>query len=87
MMTRTNRLRNLEALAIFTTAIGVVALVGVYFPILNSGFYLTSVHEKALPSIAHYVVGTPIALLILAIGWRLNRKAERLRKEERGATA
>ena len=66
--------------AVLVTGVGVLFLVGVYFPILNPGFYLVNFHQQALPSIIHYIIGTPFALLILAGGWRLNRKSEKLRK-------
>ena len=62
------------------TAIGVLFLVGVYFPILNPDAYEISFHQRSLPSIWYYIMGTPIALLILAVGWHFKRKAEKLNK-------
>jgi protein-S-isoprenylcysteine O-methyltransferase Ste14 len=69
-----------ETAAALVTAIGILFLVGVYFPILNPDMYQISFHTRSFPSIAHYIIGTPIALLILAVGWHFNRKSEKLKK-------
>jgi uncharacterized membrane protein len=75
--------RAYDTVAAIVTAIGVLFLIGVYFPILNPGMYQTSFHHQKLPSIGHYTIGTPIALLILAVGWHFNRESEKLRKNGR----
>jgi hypothetical protein len=72
-----------ETAATLVTAIGVIFLIGVYFPILNPGFYRISLHHQSLPSIGHYILGTPIGLSILAVGWYFNRKAAQLKKNQR----
>jgi hypothetical protein len=72
--------REYDTVAAFVTGIGVLFLVYIYLPIVNPGTYQVSFHHERLPSIAHYVIGTPIALLILAAGWHCNKQSEKLKK-------
>jgi len=72
--------RTYDSAAVLLTAFGVLFLVGVYLPLLNPDTYEVSFHQQNLPSIGHYIVGTPIAMLILAIGWHFKRRSDRLKK-------
>ena len=62
-------------------AIGVLALVGVYYPIINQAQFSIDFHRDTMP-LAWYVLGTPFSLLILRVAWHFNRKAERKKLEE-----
>lgn len=62
--------------------VGSLILVAVYYPILNPIQYQIDSHDD-LPSVDYYILTTPIPLAILWVSWRLNKKAQQLKKEEK----
>jgi hypothetical protein len=70
-----------ESIAAVLALVGAVALVAVYYPILNSEqFSLDSGRDNA--PLSRYILGAPASLFILAAAWHFNRKAMRLKREE-----
>ena len=61
---------------------GVVLLVAVYFPVINPQQYNLDSGGAGAPMI-RYVLGTPIALFILWVAWRVNRRAQMLNRTEK----
>jgi hypothetical protein len=70
-----------EVLAAASAIIGAFILVVVYYPLLNPVQFEIDSHEEP-PSLWHYILATPIPLLILAASWCLNRKAQRLKQDD-----
>lgn len=62
--------------------LGALILVAVYYPLLNPIQYEIDSH-KDLPSVGYYIIMTPISLAILWASWKLNRKAQQLKREEK----
>jgi|GEM_PF-6544592 hypothetical protein len=60
---------------------GAVALVGVYYPIINRAQFRIDFHRHNMP-LGWCLLGTPVSLAILAASWHLNRKAGRIKREE-----
>ena len=75
-----------EIAAAITALLGAFILVCVYFPLLNPGMHKVETGHRGEP-LGYYLVLTPIPLLILVASWRINRKAQRLKQEERDADA
>jgi hypothetical protein len=67
-----------EIIAAILMALGAVLLVVVWFPVINPAQYEMLSHQKS-PPLARYLVGTPVALLVLARAWYFNRKARTLK--------
>jgi H+/Cl- antiporter ClcA len=68
-----------EIIAATLLMLGAVLLVVVWFPVINPGKYEMLSHQASAP-LARYLVGTPVALLMLAGAWHFNRKARRLKQ-------
>jgi hypothetical protein len=75
-----------ESVATVLALVGAVALVGVYYPIINRAQFSIDFGRDDMP-VGWYIVGTPCALLILVVAWRLNRQAARLKQQERDPEA
>ena len=73
-----------ESVAAVLALVGAVALVAVYYPVLNpEQFSLDSGRDGA--PLSRYLLGTPAALFVLAAAWHFNRKAVRIKREEQAA--
>jgi lysylphosphatidylglycerol synthetase-like protein (DUF2156 family) len=73
-----------ESIAASLAVVGAIALVTVYYPILNPvQFSLDFGQDNA--SLSRYFIGTPVSLLILTIAWHFNSNARKLKKEEKNA--
>jgi hypothetical protein len=70
-----------ESMAAVLALFGAVALVAVYYPIINPEQFSLDAGRDSMPLI-WYIVGTPIALFILVTAWCLNCKAARLKRED-----
>jgi hypothetical protein len=69
-----------ESIAAGLAVVGAIALVAVYYPILNPiQSSLDSGQDNA--PLSRYFIGTPASLVILAIAWYFNSKSRKLRKE------
>ncbi len=71
-----------EILATLGALVGAFVLVCIYFPLLNPGAYKIQSGQTGEP-LSYYLIATPFPLLILAASWYLNRKAQRLKREEK----
>lgn len=71
-----------EIVAAILMMFGAVLLVAVYFPLINPIQYRLDSHQEAAP-LSRYILGTPVALLILWSAWHFNRKARGLKPDER----
>jgi hypothetical protein len=71
-----------EIIAAVSAMLGALILVSVYYPVLNPIQYEIDSHED-LPSVGYYIIMTPIPLAILWVSWKLNRKAQQLKREEK----
>ena len=72
-----------EVLAAIMMIVGAVCFVYVYIPIINPELYAMSTDRETAP-IMRYIVGTPVALLILMGAWYCKRKAQKLKLESEG---
>ena len=70
-----------ESIAAVLALIGAVALVGVYYPVINPEQFSFDSGRDGMPLI-WYIIGTPVALFILVTAWRLNCQARHLKHEE-----
>jgi predicted Co/Zn/Cd cation transporter (cation efflux family) len=70
-----------ESIAAVLALVGAVALVAVYYPILNPVQFGMDTGRDRAP-LGRYILGTPASLFILAAAWHFNRKAMRLKREE-----
>jgi len=70
-----------ESIATVLALVGAVALVAVYYPILNPEQFSLDFGQDSAP-LSRYIIGTPLSLVILVAAWRFNRKAMRLNREE-----
>jgi hypothetical protein len=70
-----------ESIGAVLALVGAVALVAVYYPILNPEQFSLDSSRDNVPLI-RYTLGTPASLFILATAWHFNRKAMRLKREE-----
>lgn len=68
-----------EIIAAILLTLGAVLLVVVWFPVINPAQYEMLSHQES-PPLARYLVGTPVALLVLARAWYFNRKARTLKR-------
>jgi hypothetical protein len=57
-------------------------LVGVYFPVLNPGFWRNISNQEGAP-VSRYILGTLASLLIFSGAWYFNCKARTLKREEK----
>ena len=73
-----------EIAAAITALFGAFILVCVYFPLLNPRMHQIETGQTGEP-LGYYVLLTPIPLLILVASWRLNRKAQKLKQEDKDA--
>jgi hypothetical protein len=73
-----------ESIAAILALVGAVALVAVYYPIINPGQFSMDFDRDDMPLI-WYILGTPASLFILAAAWHFNRKAAYLKREEQDA--
>jgi hypothetical protein len=73
-----------EIAAAVTALVGAGILVGVYFPLLNPRQYRVETGRLEEP-LAYFLFLTPIPIVILVVSWRLNRKAQALKQEEKNA--
>jgi len=73
-----------EIAAAITAVMGAFLLVFLYYPVINPGQYILDTGNKGEP-FGYYLILTPIPLMILVAAWRLNRKAQSLKIEERNA--
>jgi hypothetical protein len=71
-----------EVLAATLMMVGVLLLIVVYYPSINPTQYKIDNHQEAAP-MSRYIFGTPISFLILAGAWYFNRKAQKLKKDEK----
>jgi hypothetical protein len=71
-----------EIVAAIMMMFGAVLLVAVYFPVINPEQYRLESHQETA-SLSRYIVGTPISFLILGGAWYFNRKARRLKRDEK----
>ena len=70
-----------ESIAAVLALVGAVALVAVYYPILNPVQFSMDTGRDSVP-LSRYILGTPASLFILTAAWHFNRKAMRLKREE-----
>lgn len=70
-----------EILATVSAMVGAVLLVFTYYPIINPTQYRIDNHRETAPE-SRYVLGTPVAFLILSGAWYLNRKTQKLKRDE-----
>lgn len=70
-----------EIAAALSALIGAFILVAVYFPLLNPGLHKVETGRTGEP-LGYYLVITPFPVLILVASWLLNRKAQRIKKQE-----
>ena len=73
-----------EILAATSMMVGAVLLVFVFYPNINPIQYRIDNHQQAAP-MSRYILGTPISFLILAGAWYFNRKAQKLKRDEKAA--
>lgn len=71
-----------EIIAALLAIFGAFILVGVYMPVLNPVQTKIETHQE-LPSLGYYFVVTPIPLAVLFAAWYFNRKAQRLKGEQK----
>ncbi|HEY5044164.1 MAG TPA: hypothetical protein VIK53_19510 [Verrucomicrobiae bacterium] len=71
-----------EIIAAVLMTLGAVVLVCVYWTILDPILYRLDSHQWRTP-VSRYVIGTPISLLILSASWYFNRKAQKLKRDEK----
>ena len=71
-----------ESIASLLAVIGAVALVGVYYPIINQEQFSIDFHRDDMP-LSWYILGTPLSLAILFAAWHFNSRATRQKREER----
>jgi len=70
-----------ESIAAVLALVGAVALVAVYYPILNPVQFSMDSGRDSVP-LSRYILGTPGSIFMLAAAWYFNRKAMRLKREE-----
>jgi len=75
-----------EIAAIITALVGAGILVCVYFPLLNPGMHKVETGHIGEP-LGYYILLTPIPLVILIASWRLNRTAQKLKREDQETRA
>ena len=68
-----------EIAAATIAILGAVLLVSVYFPIINPDQYHIDSHGGTL-SVWRFIFGTPFSLAILCASWRVNLRAQALKK-------
>jgi H+/Cl- antiporter ClcA len=73
-----------EFVAAVLALVGAFALVALYMPVINPGLTKVETHQDG-PPVSFYILFTPIPLLILLASWYFNRKAQRLKKDEKNA--
>jgi len=71
-----------ETIAAGLAVFGAIALVAVYYPIINPIQYSLDSGQDNAP-LSRYFLGTPFSLLILIAAWRSNRKAMQVRKNKK----
>jgi hypothetical protein len=70
-----------ESIGAVLALVGAVALVAVYYPLLNPVQFNLDTGQDYVP-LSRYIFGTPGSLLILAAAWHSNCKARRLKLGE-----
>ena len=75
-----------EILATVLALSGAFILAAVYYPVLNPIQFRLDTRQESAP-LSRYILGTPISLLVLWVSWYFNRKAQRLKQEERGGNS
>ena len=73
-----------EIVAAVSAIVGAFLLVGLYMPIINPVQTRIETHQES-PPVSFYILFTPIPLLILSASWYCNRKAQRLKRDEKDA--
>lgn len=71
-----------EALGMITALLGALLLVVAFFPILNPGRHRLETGHSGEP-LGYYLITVAIATLVLSAAWYFNRKAQRLKREEK----
>jgi hypothetical protein len=71
-----------EILAMTSAMVGAVLLVFTYYPVINPIQYRIDNHRETAP-VSRYILGTPVSLLILSGAWYLNRKTQKLKRDEK----
>jgi hypothetical protein len=71
-----------EILAAVTAMVGAVFLVFTYYPIINPIQYGIDNHRETVP-VSRFILGTPVSLLIMSGAWYFNRRAQKLKRDEK----
>jgi len=71
-----------EAVGILAALFGAFVLVAALSPLINPGRHRLETGHSEEPS-SYYLLAIPIPILILSAAWYFNRKAQRLRREEK----
>jgi predicted Co/Zn/Cd cation transporter (cation efflux family) len=71
-----------ELVAATLMMVGAVLLVFVFYPYINPVQYRIDNHRETAP-MSRYIFGTPVSVLILRAAWYFNRKARRLKRDEK----
>ena len=71
-----------EILAMTTAMLGVVLLVFTYYPVINTIQYRFD-NPREIAPFSRFILGTPVSLLILSGAWHLNRKTQKLKRDEK----
>ena len=71
-----------EIVAATMMMLGAVLLVFVYYPNINPVQYRFDSHQESAP-MSRYIIGTPVSLLVLLVAWYFNRKARKLKRDEK----
>src|SRR6266852_9870150 len=71
-----------EIVGAVSAMLGAVLLVFTYYPVINPIRYRIDNHHEPAP-VSRYILGTPVSLLILSGAWYFNRKAQKLKRDEK----
>jgi hypothetical protein len=71
-----------EIIAAVSAIFGAFLLVGIYMPLINPVQTKIETHQES-PSVSYYIILTPIPLAVLSASWYFNRKAQRLKRDEK----
>jgi hypothetical protein len=71
-----------EILAAVLAMFGAVLLVFTYYPFINPIQYGLDNGNESAP-LSRYILGTPVSFLMLSGGWLCNRKARKMKGDEK----
>jgi len=83
---RTRQSAKYELVAAVVATLGAILLVFIYYPGVNPMQFRLDNHGTPA-SLSRYIVGTPVSILILAVAWYFNGKAQKLKLVGKGRIA